>query len=96
MRFDFVRVRSGGPLAPGGVALVHWQAWPLDAEAVRLGLWRLGPAALCGRGGMVLARWDAMQCETCAITACLMTNAVEAFDRYRARLLAGRYDRRTA
>lgn len=90
-----MRVTTGVPVA-GVPALVHWQAWSLDAEAERIGLWRLGPASLCGRDGLLLARWDAMQCETCAITACLMTNAAEVFARYRARLSAGRYERSTA
>ncbi len=96
MRFDLVRVMTRGPLPPGEVPLVHWQAWPLDDEAVDVGLWALGPSSLCRRGGLVLAYRDAMQCEGCALTACLMTNAVEVFDRYRSRLLAGCYERSTA
>ena len=95
MRFHVVRVRSSRLSAQGWPA-VHWQAWPLDLEAARIGLWRLGPLALCGRTEMVRTDVDALQCETCAITACLMTNAAEVFDRYRARLLAGRYTRETA
>jgi hypothetical protein len=95
MRFDFVRVMTPGPLLPGAVPLVHWQAWPLDPEAVDLGLWAVGPSSLCRRVGMVLAYRDAMQCEDCAIRACLMTNAAEVFDRIRARQMAGRYERST-
>ena len=95
MRFHVVRVMSSRLPAKAGPA-VHWQAWPLDLDAAGIGLWRLGPKALCGRTDMVRTDLDPLQCETCAITACLMTNAAEVFDRYRARLLAERYTRETA
>lgn len=95
MRFDVVRVRVA-PTA-SGTRPVHWQAWPLDHEAARVGLWPLGPGALCGRRGVMFDPWNqGLQCETCAITACLMTNAVRVFDRYRARLLAGRQVKESA
>lgn len=96
MKFDYVRVSDAAP-GRTGVQHVHWQAWPLDVEAVRVGLWRLGPGALCGRGRVVFDPWnEGLQCEMCAITACLMSNAVRVFDRYRARLLAGRYLKESA
>lgn len=87
-----MRVTSRLPAAAGPV--VHWQAWPLDLEAARIGLWRLGPRALCGRREMQPTDLDSLQCETCAITGVLMINAAEVFDRYRARLMAGLYDER--
>ncbi len=90
-----MRVRSRLPAA-AGPPLVHWVAWPLDVEAARIGLWRLGPRTLCGRREMQPTGADVTQCETCAIDGCLMTNAAEVFDRYRARLLAGLYERKTA
>lgn len=96
MRFDFVRVMTCGPLPSDGVPLVHWQAWPLDGEAARVGLWSLGPASLCRRNGLVLAYEDATQCEECAIRACLVSNAAKVFDRLAARQIAGRYEGSTA